>query len=120
MTCPPPAILLLINVGLNGWILDSCKRFENCLKNNFCTFTRNGHANLFSHAFLATHEDIIIGEGLESCSFSICKCSWFLPVIDMSSAAAASCNSVGRFIGIKSFVNLANSRPFDVELLIIR
>ena len=65
-------------------------RFENDLR----ATAGNGHAHLFSDAFLASLENVAVWECLEPGSFPIGKGSRFRPVVHVCSTAATTRHGV--------------------------
>ena len=106
--------LLFFNVGIDRLIFDSCKCPKNGLVNNLGSPARDRHSDLLSDRFLTAFKNEIITEGLKSGSFSVCQCARITPVINMSTAASASCNRVCWFVRVKTLIYLADFRTFDI------
>ncbi len=110
------AFLLFFNVCVHRLIGNACKGFKDSLKNNSGTLARNSHADLLAHTFLTALEYKIVWEGLQSCPLAVGQGTGIAPVIYMCAAAATSCYRVGRLIGVKAFVDLADSGTLYMEL----
>lgn len=113
-------IWLFIDVWFNAGVFNAGEAFQDSFKNNLCPSAWNGHADLLSDAFFAPYKFIGIGEGLQAGAFPVCQGPGFFPVVNMSSAAAASGDGVCRFIRVQPFVYLADFRTVDIQFQFVR
>lgn len=94
--------------------------FDIPIEDDFGSLARNSHTNLLAHTFLVTFKNVIIWEGLQSCTFTVSQSTRLTPVIDVSSAAAAPCYGVGRLFRIEPLVYLADFCALNMEHKFLR
>lgn len=94
---------------------DPCKSLLDRLKNLSCAIAGDGHANLTTDFFTSPLEDEIIWKGLQAGTLTVRKGTVLLIMIDMRAASARAGNSIRRFIGIESSINLTYACTLDIQ-----